>query len=235
VADIQVANLDKAVAQGFNAHTWWVRFQVGEQTQFVIGQLNSDGSWAFHHGSDGEDGYLIEGPTTGRVFEGPDGIIEVDVKQRVAGKTLSAPHITARPAVTQGGQPILTPSADRAPDSGGGDDWEAAPCAAPALGQPPTTPAAPPAAAPLDVTAGRAKASGKTISVALTGEATRLTARLAKGTKTVAKGKLAKLAGRATLKLKSSRKVKKGAYTLTLTGVTATGQTSTRAYSVRVR
>jgi hypothetical protein len=236
VADIQVANLEKSVTPGWNAHTWWVRFQLGEETQFVIGQLNSDGSWAFHYGADGEDGYAIAGPTTGRAFEGPDGIIEVDIKQKAAGKLLGAPHITARPAMTQGGQPILTPSADRAPDSGGGEDWEAKPCGAAAeVTPPPIGGGTAPAPAALDLAAGKAKLSGKTVSVALTGQATKVTGTLAKGSKTLARGKLAKVAGKATIRLRGSKKIKKGSYTLTLTGITSGGQSATKALAVKLR
>ena len=231
VADVHVANLDTAVTPGWNAHTWWVRYMVGETTHFVVAQLNSDGSWAWHQGTDASDGYSIEGATTGRVFEGADGIIEIDIKQRVAGKTLSSAHITSRPAMTQGGQPILSPSSDRAPDSGGADDWEANPCDPPAA---PTGPDAP-APAALDVTARKAKLAGKTVKVALSGNASKLTGKLMKGSKTVAKGKLPKLAGKATMKLKGSKKLKKGSYTLALTGTNGDGAAARKSLPVKAR
>lgn len=232
VADIQVANLDKAVTPGWNAHTWWVRFRVGDATQFVVGQLNSDGTWAYHYGADGSDGYAIEGASTGRVYEGADGIIEIDVKQKVAGKTLGQPHITSRPAMTLSGQPFLTPSSDRAPDSGGAEDWDAIPCDPVA-----TAPTTPPVTTPatLDVTAGKAKLKGKTVSVALSGSATKLSARLLRGSRTVAKGRLASLAGKATLKLKASKKIKKGVYKLALAGTTSGGAKASKTLSVRVK
>lgn len=230
VVDIQVAELDKTVTSGWDAHGWWARYTIGDARMFVLAQVDSAGTWTFFTGSDGDDGYLIGAPTTGRTFEGPDGIIEIDLPDTAVGSKLSTPHVTARTHRTMDGQPIFSPSADRAPDgTGSGKDFDAQPCG-------PVAPSGPAQAAPaaLDVKAGSAKRSGKAVTVNLTGQATKLKGNLVKGGKTVAKGSLAKLAGKGRIKLTGPKSIAKGSYTLRLTGTDAAGRPASRSLKLKL-
>jgi hypothetical protein len=64
---------------------------------------------------------------------------------------------------------------------------------------------------------------------------TKLTARLRRGGRTFARGKLAKVDGRATLTLRVGRVLSRGTYRLLLDGLTAAGQRARRTIEVRVR
>jgi hypothetical protein len=78
---------------------------------------------------------------------------------------------------------------------------------------------------------------GRSLSLAVTGtgQFTQLRARLLSGRKTVGTGALAKLAGKGTLKLKLSKRLKPGAYVLALTGITADGRVATPNLKLRLR
>jgi methionine-rich copper-binding protein CopC len=77
----------------------------------------------------------------------------------------------------------------------------------------------------------------KTLSLKLTSseKVTGLVAQLRSKTKTVAKGKLASISGKATLKLKLAKKLKKGKYTLDLVGKDAAGQQRSTSAALTVR
>jgi hypothetical protein len=73
----------------------------------------------------------------------------------------------------------------------------------------------------------------------LTGQATKITATLYKGSfakpKIYGKGKLARLSGKAKLKLKLSKKVKKGKYALTLIGTNPDGTRAEKSFKVKFK
>jgi hypothetical protein len=75
--------------------------------------------------------------------------------------------------------------------------------------------------------------------VSLTGEATKIDATLYKGSfakpKVYGKGKLARLAGKGKLKLKLSKKVKKGKYSLTLIGTNPDGARAEKTFKVKFK
>ena len=97
----------------------------------------------------------------------------------------------------------------------------------------------------LNVKAGSALGSAKKASkskratVKLTGSATKIDAILYKGNlakpKTYGKGKIAKVSGKAKLKLKITKKLKKGGYLLTLIGTNPDGQRAARTFKVKFK
>lgn len=232
VAELSLADSsDKTITPGWDAHTHWIRYMVGDTQNFVISQLNADGTWVFWSGTQGSDGFLIDGNTTGRVL--PNGVVQVDIKGKP--KVLGMPYVDARAVKVLNGQPILAVQSDRGPDSGGGEDVEFALCPGAAVASPTPGPGTTPGVTGLDVTAGKVKRKGKTLSVALTGTATKLTAALKKGKKSVAKGKLSTLTGQGTLKLKGKKALKRGSYALALKGVTAAGESATKTLKLKVK
>jgi hypothetical protein len=94
-----------------------------------------------------------------------------------------------------------------------------------------------PAPLPVKVSGSVKRPKGKSLSIKLTSteELTSLGARLRKGSKTVGSGKLAKLARKGTLKIKLSKKLKKGSYVLDLVGNRASGQRGAAALKVKVK
>jgi len=97
---------------------------------------------------------------------------------------------------------------------------------------------APPAAAPT-VKLGAVKLKGKKAKLAVTvagGDVSAVKVRLLKGRKAVGSGKAAKLAvGKRSVALKLKRKLKKGSYTVRLTGTSASGSAVAATAKVRAR
>ena len=165
---------------------------------------------------------------------------------------------TTAPASTPGNAPRgTTPVLDTAPDVGGESKVTYTPAACTAatpvtggnpLQQVPATVAAKPtgtsqvaetggvAKLPVTVAAARAP-KGRALSLRLksTEPVTGLGARLRKGSKALGTGKLAKLGGSGTLKLKLARKVKKGTYDLDLAGNLADGRRALVTLKVRLK
>lgn len=99
-------------------------------------------------------------------------------------------------------------------------------------------PAQLPAATKLTIKTGKASArklrKGVRVKLASDGELTGLVATLARKNKKVARGKLARLQGKGSIKLKG-RKAKRGRYTLTVTGNDAQGRAVTASRSLKLR
>lgn len=123
-----------------------------------------------------------------------------------------------------------------------------APAPAPGPAPAPTVTPAPggggqPASAQLTVKAGKASARKLTrkhkyaVKVTTSAPLTAVSGRLLKGKKTVGKAKLAKLSGtrKLTLKLSKKRKVRKGRYTVVVSGTDAGGHVVTSAVKVKVK
>lgn len=231
--NIQIADLDTEIAPGQAAHTYWFTWGPAESGMIVLAQLDSSGAWTYFQGTQSPDGFSIEGPTTGRVFPGPDGIVEIDIKQRVT-KFSGSMEVEARYAQTDGGQPILVYNADALLIA---DEWSTASCAAAPAPAPAGSPA--PTASGLGVTLGAtsAKARGKRVAVTLnsSGPVTGLRARLLRRRTSVASGRLARLEGKGKLRLSGRRALRRGTYTLAVTGTNAQGQKASVRLRLRLR
>jgi len=282
--NLRIANLDQRLPQGSVAVAWYLYWRDGAGAVKYAGG-SSDGktvTWTF--GTLATNRYNQEGETTGTLFEGKDGVVQVVLPAAIAkaGQTLSAPYgdtrITTGAAVgprvlsrsdavpdntTMGGKaytvgacqdsqqagPTPTPSpatppADVAPTA----TPAPSPAATPQPAQPSPTPAQPsptpapapgsgsPAAAPpskragLRVATSRARA-GRSIKVRVrsTGRISRVQAVLRRGKRTVGRGRLSRIDGSATLRLRAGKRLRRGRYVLQLTGRDASGaKVSTR-------
>lgn len=238
---------------GATGARWYIFFKKGDQELFVrAGNITPDGE-SFEYGhtdtSSATGQYVKDADTTGRFG---DGFLEIVVPgaQAKSGQTISAPRAETFERVgnrlfdidkTEGTGKAYTVGACESA-SAGPDPTVPAP---PAPGDPvdpgvpsdPTAPGSQPAGT-LQVSApATAKLKGRRLTLTLTsvGKVTNLRAALKKGSKTVGKGTLASIEGKRALKLTLGNKVKKGSYTLVLTGINADGGTATRKLSLRLK
>lgn len=206
---------------------------------------------ALHEGKDGIVSIVVPQEIGGATGSSLSSIYA----QSGQGRTLP----TAFPGYSRG----LTQILDTAPDSGAEANikYTAAPCAvAPPAGGPvvdPGVPAPPsvdpsdpgtgtpdrsaeggPAVLPVRLAASSVKApKGKALALKLKSSEnlSGIAARLRKGSKAVGTGSLAKLPSSGTLKLKLSRKLKKGSYALDLVGNLANGQRGAVTLKLKLR
>ena len=143
-ANIQVAKLDKTKFQGSDATAYWLYYTIGEELRFVVA-WNNGTDWFFKFGHD-EDGFIFDGETTGKAYEGADGIVEIVMPEELQGETLGSPYaLTAYMQLAKGDpifgtDPLLYSTVDRAPDEEGGPSYSAVPCAEAGVPTPTVTP-----------------------------------------------------------------------------------------------
>ena len=194
------------------------------------------------------------GGTTGAFNEGPNGVVQIDFPEAVEpkGTTLKAFNIVgseaiqvlpgAAPTPVKGGSVYEDDAASGGKNTftiGGACPAEApaAPAASEATASPrPAQNAEAPL--PVKVTTTKFKASkvkkGMSLKLTSTEPLTQLAAQIKKGRKVFGKGRLAKLDGKGTLKLKA-KGLRKGAYTLDLVGTDGTGARRFAVAKIKLR
>lgn len=259
---MRVKNLDKTVPNGATAVIWQANY-VGKAGTAVWVRAVTDftGLVTYDHGGL-QDTPVIPfnvraGGTTGAFTAGPDGVVQIDFPETVEpkGQVLKTFGITASEAVQviPGAAPTpvkggLLYEADNA-SGGKGTFTIGAECPAEAPAAPAETPGDPgtpgepsgqSADRPLPVTVksrtfkAKQVKKGMTLKLASSEPITQLGAQLKKGKKVFGKGKLARLDGNGTLKLKAKR-LKKGSYVLDLVGSDSTGARRFTAAKIKVR
>lgn len=260
-ANIRVAELTKAIQAPYTAHQYILDFTINKQPKLVAAIIDRAGGVSYYYGhpraiTDTDPAPSFEGYTTGALYEGKDGIVEIEVPLEAwkvpAGAAISALTFEVRQPVGRTSQVIPAPIVYVSPiadDGAGKGSFAIAPCATP--GTP--TPAAPitapvdagtppPAAAPkLTVTApklvARKVSKARRFSVKLSSSAplTGVVGQLKAGSRVLAAGKLASLGSSGAMTLKLTKKLKRGTYTLAFSGRDAAGQTAAAAVAVKVR
>jgi hypothetical protein len=231
-ANLGIANLSKTVPTGATDVSWYVQWTAGDATPFVKAGVDTKGNVTFAYGTLANGIFSEEGETSGKFYEGADGVISIVIPgNTITGKKIEGPSAgsySAQNVPMVGGR---LEQADAAPDSGTGKDYNAVPCA-----EPPTQ-AAPPLAITLTTKSASRKKAKKSVAVKLTATeaVTGLSAALVKGSKTYAKGKLATVDGAATLKLKVKHKLKTGSYSLKLQGTDGAGQLRRATFRFKVK
>ncbi len=254
--NLVISNLSKAVPDPASAIRWTLYYTVGEKDYYARAVLHSDGSIDYLYGENGSPTLTQLGSMKGEFHEGKDGVISFVIPPAVGGKAGTV--MTGANAIaayqTDSGQGS---SADFMPD-GSGSTFEATVPTCDGASAPPAPPATPPATPPAGQTPPssnppstqsdfqvtvkpatlRAKKLKRGRKIAFTlssGETvTDVTGTLLKGRKKVATGKLARLAGSGKLAVKPKGRLKKGAYTLVISGRRSDGSTGTAAVAVRV-
>lgn len=253
-ANIQIANLSKELPSFIDSTGglyYYVFFTVGDRVNFVKA-VNADGeSIQFQYGAleDVGGGFLVyntEGDTNGRFFEGPDGVVQLDVPAELGGRPGTVLHATKATVDTITGFDDffgLNSHADTAPqapedkdvsDPTVGVDYTVAACPAPRAARrvSGTLPVHVPSVLG---SARRANRTGKlTFRVTADRPVSRLKAKLRSGRRVVATGSLSRVNGAGKLRLKATRKLKSGSYTLSLTG-TADGRAQSAVERVRLK
>ena len=244
-AHIRVADLDDAVPEAATGVRWYFLWTWEGAEHFVaaskVTAAGANGPTAFTYGTRDADGFNTEGNPDGTFFPGPDGVIQIEIPAEAGGaegQTLAKPHLATFTSV---GVPGVAQTGSELDNTGNGRDHAVGPCAAPAPA-PPASPAAPPAARDgvLHVTVSRRLPAARKVKRSLpvrlsSAEAvTNVTAVLRRGTKKVGSGRLARVQGKATLKLKVAR-LKKGAHTLDLHGINADGGAGRLSVRLRLR
>ncbi len=231
-ANIQIANLSKAVDSPSNGTTWYMVWDLAGSTKFV--SASSDGSAVTYAYGTQDAGFTEEGSSTGRFIEGKDGVISIKVPAAYGGadgKKLGGPYAHVANAFQVPGAVGLLGTADDAPDSQKGNDYVVGSCSDGATGDttsPPlttgtTTTPKPSSAGTItfkgSVSAKKAKkAKGFSLTLSSTTPVTGVKVSLANAKKkVVASGTLAKLKGTATVKVKLKGKLTPGSYTLSIT------------------
>jgi uncharacterized membrane protein len=258
--NLQIANLTKDIPPGATAVSWYAATGQEEGDQWVRALTDFTGVVSYEYGHftivGPQTQSLRDGATAGGFFEGADGVIQIVLPKDGLGKPGTA--MKALNLIAYEARQVL-PGASPTPAKGGllyevdtaaskgthtvGSPCPSAPPAAPAPAGPSAPLTAPPAssggALPVKVAtrSAKAKAVRKGLKVKLTSSEplTALGAQLVKGKKVVATGKLAKLDGAGTLKLKFKGKPKKGTYRLDLAGTDKAGARRFVAAAIKLR
>lgn len=267
-ANIQVDHLTEGeVDAPYVAIGWEFMMTTSAGSRFVRAYHDRTGITKFTWGeprvvTEDPVGSGIGGTTTGTLFPGKGGVIQIELPVQEAdfgakpgtvlkGFALEVRQWVSLPAaVPNTGLPLVSP-APIYDEAAGKGTVTLGPCpTAPAPGAP-GGPAAPEPVAPTTPRAGafdvkvkvpklsaKKLAKAKKFTVKLTGNATELVATVRKsatGGKALASGKLAKLAGSGKLTLKTKGKLKKGSYVLAFSGKDAEGRPAEGAVKFKVR
>lgn len=256
--NVVVKNLKAEVPSGATTLSWVSYYRTPDDTlRFVRAITDFTGATVFEYGNFtpnptgvGLTGVSVyEGTTNGKMFEGPEGIVQlvIPAAHAPAGTKLTTLYTNTTqgrtlptsfpPQVSRGVSTVIDTAPDDAPDTAPGT-FTVAECVAPPPAAAVTGPTSGPAVLPVKLTSSSVKApKGKSMSLKVRSseEITNLTARLRKGSKKVGSGSLAKFSGSATLKLKLTSKVKKGNYILDLAGTNASGQRGTSSLKLKVK
>ena len=260
-ANLKVADLTTDLAPQATALSLVAYFTAGGTERYVAA-ITDGATWSYEYGHTSGSTRVKDGDTTGTPYGGADDVMEIVVPASLglAGQTLTAPRGETIATYPLGGDFV----SDRGPDSGPGTSFEVAVCPPPPPPpEPPAPPPPPPPpaepepqaaipttlipivpvkpAAPYTVTVPRLRArllrKGRTFSVVIDpGQAvTGLTVTLSKGRKVLAKGRLASLTKKATVRLKvAPKRIPRGTYKLTISGRTKAGRTAAGAVAVDV-
>jgi hypothetical protein len=269
--NVVVSDLKAAVPTGYTTISWNMYYTTADGTQRFVRALHDfGGETVYEYGSftpnpagvglTGVSTY--EGDTTGKLHEGPAGVVQIVIPAEHAAPGAKLDELFANsgqgrtlPGSVQSPSRGLSSVMDTAPNDGAeaGVSATVTSCqdgAAVALPDPVATAPAPgttttttgPASgsralpATLVTKSVKAKQAKKTLKLKLRSSErlTSIDAQLRKGTKVLGKGRLRALDGTATLKLKV-KKLKQGKYTLDLAGVDASGKRLLTAAALKVK
>jgi hypothetical protein len=227
----------------------------GDVVYYVQALVSASGA-AYSYGTtfpSGEDvftTYTKQGDTTGTIFEGKNGIVQIVIPPDIGGKVgtaLGATGATTGELTAPVPEEVMLPpfyfQGDTAPDnSDPGPTARPQPCTAvdaggPTAGPAPTVTTPKISVKPTAVSAKKvSKKRSLSITVSSSEDLTSVTAKLKKGSNVVASGKVASLSGSGAIKLKlKQKKLKKGTYTLSLTAKRASGASLSATVKLKVK
>lgn len=246
----QLAQASKAPVPGTAGNGIRVLFD-SPADKFIDIRITATGV-TYRYGHFGDTGPVSDGDLKGEVFEGPNGVISVELVPDVGGKPGARLSGSTFSWYSTG---ALLASTDYIPDEPAAWKYNGASCASGTTTQPsPAPPAAPqpqpqpgsPQTKPLGdlkmtVSPATLKArklkKGKAIAFKLSTDEklTNVTAAFKKGAKTFGTGRLATLDKTGTVKVKPRSKPKKGVYQLVVNGKRSDGTNGAASLKVRVK
>jgi hypothetical protein len=242
-ANIQVTNLTKETEEGAFALIYNFQWTDDEgANKYAQAQVEESGT-AFSYGTSGTEGYTTDGSTTGKLHEGANGVISIVLPKGVApaGKTLSETNANAANVYGNPGATYFFPENDAAT----GKNYRVAPCAGggttPPSGGGNETP--PQQATPFDASASpstlKAKKVKKAKSVTFTVDAREALSNarfdFKKGSKVLGSAAKATFTkGKIALKL-AKKGLKKGSYSLVVSGTRANGASASDTIKIKVK
>jgi hypothetical protein len=273
--NIQVKDLNEKISSGdVTSILWYAVWEFPSGTVHFVSATSDGTAVTFDYGSQVGTTFSSDGQTTGKMFPGPNGVMQIVVPTEVGGGK-GGNKLEAAYTITYEGRGAATPVAsftslgavDSAPDdTTAGKTYTVTSCDAgtPAPGatpDPASTPAPgtggtpnppgstpPPAGKPVSnntlavtvtKTIGSAKKAkkGKTLIAALKSKQkiSNLQGTLLKGKTVVGKGTLASFTSKGKLKLKLSKALKKGSYTLYLEADHADGSRHGKRFKVSLK
>lgn len=258
-ANLRIANLDRSMPSDATGVNWYVLWSVDDVQHFVQAQIelgiSDEPTFSYGTVEETPNGTLRSGAgdTPGQFIEGEEGVISMEIPADVGGSSGSQLKATLADTQYSIGIPGVVSSLQPV-DEAAGKPYTVNACEAGGAGPAPTPvdPSPKPAPTGREVAAGqldaavstkvpRAKKVKKSLTMRLTSKAgiTDVDAALFKGAiskkQVVAKGKLASAKGAAKLKLKVSRKIKKGSYTLYLVGKNADGKVADKSFKLKFK
>jgi hypothetical protein len=266
--NVVLKNLKAEVPTGATSLAWVLYYRTPDDTlHFVRAILDFTGAIVYEYGNFTPNPAgvvlsglsLYEGNTTGKFFEGPEGIVQIVIPAAHApvGTKLTTLYGTttqgrtlpdaAPPQVSRGLSVIVDTAPDDAPDTAPGTYTVGVCTELPGpttttpgsgtAGQTVESPTLPVSLVTKSAKAAKKKSKSKTLSLKLksTEAITKIGAQLLKGKKVVGTGKLASLNGTGTLKIKLKSKLKKGSYVLNLVGNKASGERATAAFKLKAK
>jgi hypothetical protein len=234
-ANIQIADLDDSVSGiggewngrdvsgGLTGLNYYFFYTASGKSRFVTA-VKSGESFSYHYGTfdDSTGVFTVEGPTKGKIFAGPDGIIQMEVPAAAGGAPgtiLGSPFAEADNRVA-----VLVSPADTAPDSRHGESYTVGQCVEGATAG--VQQARPQLSLRAPSVLGSARRANARKSISFKVRATkpitdlRVVLRRADGRgKALASGRLKRLSGVGTIRLRLLRPVKAGTYSLQSSGV----------------
>ncbi len=260
--NLQIANLSKDIPDGSTAVSWYVASGANAGDTWLRALTDFTGVVSYEYGHyeivGPQTQSVRDGGTTGAFFEGADGVIQIVMPADGPGKpgtvqktqtitTYEARQVLpgAAPTPAKGGLLYTVDTASTKGTYTVGSPCPATPPAAPppSVGTAPTAPVANVGPLPVKVSGTKLKAKkvkkSATFKVSSSETITQLGAQL-KGTGKKAntifgRGSLAKLSGSGKLKLKVTKKLKKGKYQMDLVGTDSQGAKRFTAVRVTVR
>jgi hypothetical protein len=253
--NIIIKNLDGTVPPPYSSITYDAKYDTSDGSYFVRAYLDFTGSVVFEYGHldttvSTTPRYQRDGSTQGKLFEGQHGVVQIAIPPEAGGKPGTT--LKALTAETQLGETTVVPGAVPSPTRGlsapsddvGLGSVTLGACASPAT--PTTSPSTPTGtppsatqqtAGPLPVTlVSKSVKHAKTVKIKVRSSQplTKLGARISKGSKVYGTGKLAKLNGNGTFKVKAP-KLRKGTYLLAIAGTDAAGNRRTASFKLKVK
>lgn len=248
-ANIRIANLSQDVPAYATGLDWYFVYTVGSTTYYVDASVDFTGVTSFGYGTyDSTNGYVETDTMPGKFFEGPNGIIQLAVPSAVKGgegNVLRSPYVDATESYSVPGVGGFVQTADNGPDSLSGHTYTVGSCEAGEIAPPTGRAGNHTSTLRIRLLSKRARAArarkGRTLALRLrsTERITHLAARIVSGSAVhptvYGTGRLTRIDGRATLRVRLRRSLRHGTYRLDLTGVKRRGQRGSRSLHLAVR